>query len=37
MKLERWMLRSTLGLAILAAVDILAFCISLAFEKRERR
>lgn len=36
-KLERWMLRSTLGLAILAAVDILSFCISLAFEKREPR
>lgn len=37
MKLESWIRRHTLGIAILAAVDVFMFCLDLALEKREPR
>lgn len=35
MKAEAWMRRSTLGLTLLAAVDILLSCIGFALERSE--
>ena len=37
MKLERWMLRNALGLAILAAVNLVSYCARLPFENRGPR
>jgi len=37
MKLEPWMRRHTFGIAIMAAVDVLLFVITLMIEKRERQ
>lgn len=36
MKLETWMRRHTLGIAILAAVDVVMFCLDLALERRSK-
>ena len=35
MKLEPWMRRHSLGIAIMAAVDVFLFVITLMIEKRE--